>query len=191
MSQALSLAYAEPLHIVRGGGAYLYDADGREYLDLVNNVAHVGHCHPRVVEAGARQMAGLNTNTRYLHGSVVDYARRLAATLPDPLHVCFFVNSGSRPTTSRCGSPRAHTGREDVIVLDHAYHGHLRSTIASQPYKFDGGGAAGRTTSRAARTANRGALDAVAREADARRPAAFFAESLQGCGGQIVYPTAT
>ena len=84
MSQALSLAYRSPLHIVRGRGAYLYDADGREYLDLVNNVAHVGHCHPRVVAAGARQMAELNTNTRYLHGSVIDYARRLAATLPGP-----------------------------------------------------------------------------------------------------------
>ena len=111
MSQALSLAYAEPLHIVRGEGAYLYDADGREYLDLVNNVAHVGHCHPRVVEAGARQMAVLNTNTRYLHGSVIDYARRLAATLPDPLHVCFFVNSGSEANDLALRLAAAHTGR--------------------------------------------------------------------------------
>ena len=74
-------------------------------------------------------MAVLNTNTRYLHGSVIDYARRLAATLPDPLHVCFFVNSGSEANDLALRLARAHTGRDDVIVLDHAYHGHLSSTI--------------------------------------------------------------
>ena len=81
-------------------------------------------------------MAELNTNTRYLHGSVIDYARRLAATLPDPLHVCFFVNSGSEANDLALRLAVAHTGREDVIVLDHAYHGHLRSTIDLSPYKF-------------------------------------------------------
>ncbi|MFL5581475.1 MAG: aminotransferase class III-fold pyridoxal phosphate-dependent enzyme, partial [Gemmatimonadaceae bacterium] len=126
LSRALSLAYEEPLHIVRGEGAHLYDAGGRAYLDLVNNVAHVGHCHPRVVAAGQAQMAVLNTNTRYLHDSVVEYARRLAATFPDPLHVCFFVNSGSEANDLALRLATAHTGREDVIVLDHAYHGHLR-----------------------------------------------------------------
>ena len=184
MSQALSLAYAEPLHIVRGEGAYLYDAHGREYLDLVNNVAHVGHCHPRVVEAGARQMAVLNTNTRYLHGSVIDYARRLAATLPDPLHVCFFVNSGSEANDLALRLAAAHTGREDVIVLDHAYHGHLRSTIALSPYKFRSDRPA--QTHVAALPTEPGALDSLIAQIDA--PAAFFAESVQGCGGQIVYP---
>ena len=184
MSQALSLAYAEPLHIVRGEGAYLYDADGREYLDLVNNVAHVGHCHPRVVEAGARQMAVLNTNTRYLHGSVIDYARRLAATLPDPLHVCFFVNSGSEANDLALRLAAAHTGREDVIVLDHAYHGHLRSTIALSPYKFRSDRP--ERTHVAALPTEPGALESLLAQIDA--PAAFFAESVQGCGGQIVYP---
>jgi 4-aminobutyrate aminotransferase-like enzyme len=188
MSQALSLAYREPLHIVRGRGAYLYDAEGREYLDLVNNVAHVGHCHPRVVAAGQRQMAELNTNTRYLHGSVVDYARRLAATLPDPLHVCFFVNSGSEANDLALRLAAAHTGRDDVIVLDHAYHGHLRSTIALSPYKFDGRGGTGRpATTRVAKLPTAPGALASLRE-QIGTPAAFFAESLQGCGGQIVYP---
>ncbi len=188
MSQALSLAYREPLHIVRGRGAYLYDADGRAYLDLVNNVAHVGHCHPRVVEAGARQMAELNTNTRYLHGSVIDYARALAATLPDPLHVCFFVNSGSEANDLALRLAAAHTGREDVVVLDHAYHGHLRSQIALSPYKFNGAGGTGRPrrTHVAALPTAPDALESLHAQIDA--PAAFFAESLQGCGGQIVYP---
>ena len=152
MSRALSLAYQQPLHIVRGRGAYLYDADDRPYLDLVNNVAHVGHCHPRVVAAGARQMAELNTNTRYLHRSVIDYARALAATLPDPLHVCFFVNSGSEANDLALRLAYAHTGRDEVIVLDHAYHGHLSSTIAISPYKVsEPAGAGGRVADRAGR----------------------------------------
>jgi 4-aminobutyrate aminotransferase-like enzyme/Ser/Thr protein kinase RdoA (MazF antagonist) len=181
MSRTLSLAYEPPLHIVRGRGAYLYDAGGRPYLDLVNNVAHVGHCHPRVVAAGARQMAELNTNTRYLHRSVIDYARALAATLPDPLHVCFFVNSGSEANDLALRLASAHTGRDEVIVLDHAYHGHLSSTIAISPYKV---------SNPRARVA---ALPTEPKALDSLRsaigePAAFFAESVQGCGGQIVYP---
>ena len=74
---SLSVSYRRPLTIVRGWMQHLYDADGRTYLDAVNNVAHVGHCHPRVVEAGRRQMAALNTNTRYLHARLVEYAERL------------------------------------------------------------------------------------------------------------------
>ena len=181
MSRALSLAYQEPLEIVRGRGAYLYDADDRPFLDLVNNVAHVGHCHPRVVAAGARQMAELNTNTRYLHRSVIDYARALAATLPDPLHVCFFVNSGSEANDLALRLAHAHTGRDEVIVLDHAYHGHLSSTIAISPYKVS------KPRARvAALPTEPNALESLRSLIDA--PAAFFAESVQGCGGQIVYP---
>jgi 4-aminobutyrate aminotransferase-like enzyme/Ser/Thr protein kinase RdoA (MazF antagonist) len=190
MSAALSLAYREPLHIVRGRGAHLYDADGRPFLDLVNNVAHVGHCHPRVVAAGHRQMAELNTNTRYLHGSVVDYARRLASTLPDALHVCFFVNSGSEANDLALRLATAHTRREDVVVLEHAYHGHLSSQVALSPYKFDRPGGRGRprTTHVAALPTAAGALESLREQLAAAPPAAFFAESLQGCGGQVVYP---
>ena len=95
LGPSLSLSYRTPLHIVRGEGAYLFDAAGRSYLDCVNNVAHVGHAHPRVVEAGIAQMRVLNTNTRYLHENVVRYAERLTALLADHLEVCFFTNSGS------------------------------------------------------------------------------------------------
>ncbi|MDA0174629.1 aminotransferase class III-fold pyridoxal phosphate-dependent enzyme [Solirubrobacter taibaiensis] len=173
MSRALSLAYAEPLQIVRGEGAYLYDEAGRRFLDLVNNVAHVGHCHPRVVEAGARQMGVLNTNTRYLHGSVIDYARRLAATLPDPLHVCFFVNSGSEANDLALRLARAHTGRDEVAVLDHAYHGHLTSTIELSPYKAPPA---------------RSRVTPLWELPSVERPAAFFAEPILGCAGQVVPP---
>lgn len=95
LGPSLSLSYRSPLHIVRGEGAYLYGADGRAYLDCVNNVAHVGHAHPRVVAAGVAQMRLLNTNTRYLHETVLQYAERLTALLPAHLEVCFFTNSGS------------------------------------------------------------------------------------------------
>ena len=96
VSKSLSVSYREPLHIVRGFGPYLYDESARAYLDLVNNVCHVGHCHPHVVRAAQKQVAVLNTNTRYLHENLVDYASRLTATLPDSLEVCFFRELGER-----------------------------------------------------------------------------------------------
>jgi 4-aminobutyrate aminotransferase-like enzyme/Ser/Thr protein kinase RdoA (MazF antagonist) len=206
MSRALSTAYREPLHIVRGAGAHLYDSSGRAWLDLVNNVCHVGHCHPRVVAAAQRQIETLNTNTRYLHESALEYAGRLAATLPDPLSVCFLVNSGSEANDLALRLARAHTGSDHVLVVDHAYHGHLSSLIAISPYKFDGpGGRGAPDTTHVCPQPDpyRGVLrgtdpgrvyaDAVGERIDelaARglRPAAFFAESLQGCGGQIAYP---
>ncbi|WP_158578503.1 aminotransferase class III-fold pyridoxal phosphate-dependent enzyme [Spongiactinospora rosea] len=208
-SRALGLSYSEPLHIVRGEGAYLYDEADRPWLDMVNNVCHVGHCHPRVVEAVSRQVALLNTNTRYLHESVVAYAHRLVELLPDPLRVCFFVNSGSEANDLALRLASAHTGARDVLVLDHAYHGHLSSQVALSPYKFDGpGGQGGPTTThvcelpdpyrgrlRAGRDDDLGpryaapvASHLATLKSRGLRPAAFFAESLQSCGGQIVYP---
>jgi 4-aminobutyrate aminotransferase-like enzyme/Ser/Thr protein kinase RdoA (MazF antagonist) len=190
VSRALSLAYAEPLHIVRGEGAYLYDDTGRAYLDLVNNVCHVGHAHPRVVAAAAAQMARLNTNTRYLHELLVTYARRLTATLPDPLSVVLLVNSGSEANDLALRLARAHTGARDVLVLEHAYHGNLSSLIEISPYKFDGPGGAGRPGHVGVCALPRSAADAedVRRQAEGRRPAAFIAESLPGVAGQIVLP---
>jgi 4-aminobutyrate aminotransferase-like enzyme/Ser/Thr protein kinase RdoA (MazF antagonist) len=190
VSCALSLAYAEPLRIVRGAGAYLYDDAGRAYLDLVNNVCHVGHAHPRVVRAAAEQMARLNTNTRYLHDLLVTYARRLAATLPDPLSVVFLVNSGSEANDLALRLAGAHTGARDVLVLDHAYHGNLSSLIDISPYKFAGPGGAGRPEHVHVCRLPRSARDAddVRRHAERRRPAAFIAESLPGVAGQVVLP---
>src|SRR5262249_52287876 len=126
----------------------------------------------------------LNTNTRYLHQSVIDYAGRLAATFPDPLHVCFFVNSGSEANDLALRLAFAHTGRREVVVLDHAYHGHLSSTIALSPYKFKSDRPD--LTHGAALPVEPDALDSL--RAAIGEPAAFFAESLQGCGGQLVYP---
>jgi 4-aminobutyrate aminotransferase-like enzyme len=143
LGPSLSLSYRTPLHIVRGEGAYLYDADGRAYLDCVNNVAHVGHAHPRVVEAGVTQMRLLNTNTRYLHENVVRYAERLTALLPDHLAVCFFTNSGSEANELALRLARAATGRPDVATVESAYHGNTQRLVEISPYKFAGPGGAG------------------------------------------------
>lgn len=139
----LKLAYKNPVKIVRGWMQYLYDEEGRKYLDAYNNVAHVGHCHPRIVRAGQDQMALLNTNTRYLHDLINCYAERLTATLPAPLRVCFFVNSGSEANELALRLARAHTNARDLIVLDHAYHGNTTTLIDISPYKHDGPGGGG------------------------------------------------
>jgi 4-aminobutyrate aminotransferase-like enzyme len=136
----LSVAYRKPLHITRGSMQYLWDADGRCYLDAYNNVPHVGHCHPHVVQAGQEQMARLNTNTRYLHELVLRYAERLAASLPDPLGICYFVNSGSEANELALRLARAYTGTRNLIVLEHAYHGNTTTMIDISPYKHRGPG---------------------------------------------------
>lgn len=139
----LSIAYKRPLKIVRGQGQFLYDQEGQAYLDCVNNVPHVGHNHPRVVEAGRRQMGILNTNTRYLHDLILEYARELVELLPENLSRVYFVNSGSEANELALRMARAHTGRKDVVVVEGAYHGHTSSLVDISPYKFDGPGGAG------------------------------------------------
>jgi 4-aminobutyrate aminotransferase-like enzyme/Ser/Thr protein kinase RdoA (MazF antagonist) len=187
LGRNLSLSYKRPLHIVRGQGQYLYDAEGRQYLDGVNNVAHVGHSHPRVVEAVARQMAILNTNTRYLHENILRYAARLTAKLPKPLRVCYFVNSGSEANELALRLARAHTRRRDIIVLDAAYHGNTTTLIDISPYKHNGPGGEGTPPwVRVARSWTDPA--AVAELARACPPAAFICEPILSCAGQIVLP---
>ncbi len=95
MGAGAELFYEKPLHLVRGAGVWLYDAQGRAYLDVYNNVPHVGHTHPTVVAAIQRQTAILATHTRYLHENILEYAEQLTARLPAHLDACIFVNSGS------------------------------------------------------------------------------------------------
>src|SRR5262249_12582966 len=129
--------------IVKGWKQYLYDEGGRAYLDAVNNVAHVGHCHPRVVKAAAEQMMVLNTNTRYLHQNIALFSERLCSTLPTPLSVCFLVCSGSEANELALRLARAHSKGTNIICIDGAYHGNTSSLIDVSPYKFDGPGGAG------------------------------------------------
>lgn len=208
LGPSLSLAYREPLHIVRGWKQHLFDAGGQAYLDGVNNVCHVGHCHPRVVAAARRQMGVLNTNTRYLNANLVEYADRLAATLPDPLGVCFLVNSGSEANELALRMAHAYTGRDDLIVVDGAYHGNTAATVAASPYKFDGPGGEGPAPhvhtvpmpddyrgahrrsdpDRGRRYAQAVAETVRITQDRGSGPSAFICESLLGCGGQIELP---
>ncbi|XP_029439367.1 5-phosphohydroxy-L-lysine phospho-lyase-like isoform X2 [Rhinatrema bivittatum] len=126
----------DPVKIVRAEGQYIYDEKGRQYLDCINNVSHVGHCHPIVIKAEHEQSKLLNTNTRYLHDNLVEYARRLSKTLPEKLCIYYFLNSGSEANDLALRLARQYTKHQDVIVLDHAYHGHLTSLIDISPYKF-------------------------------------------------------
>ena len=143
ISQALSIAHGSPLHIVRGEMQYLHASDGTRYLDLVNNVSHVGHCNPHVVEAGQRQMAVLNTNSRIVYPGRTEYLSRLASTLPDALSIGFMVNSGSEANELAVRLARAHTGNHDMTVIEGAYHGHTGMLIDLSPYKFRGPGGKG------------------------------------------------
>ena len=200
----LSLSYSEPLKIVRGEGQYLFDDDGRRYLDLVNNVCHVGHCHPHVVAAAQAQMAELNTNTRYLHDNLAEYSLRLTGTLPEGLEVCFFTNSGTEANDLALRLARTHTGSKEIIVLDHAYHGHSPSLVEISPYKCEGPGGEGLAEHAHKvpmpdpyRGPHRGpdagvgyadeVRTAIAEiESTGRNLGAFMAESLIGCGGQVI-----
>ncbi len=185
----LSIAYEKPLNIVRGEMQYLYDDDGRRYLDAYNNVAHVGHCHAKVVAAGQQQMQLLNTNTRYLSELILEYAERLAATLPDPLNVCYFVNSGSEANELALRLARAHTKARDLIVLDHGYHGNTTTLIDISPYKHDGPGGEG-----APSWVHKAPLPVSDKDTEhvvhlIREPlCGFIAESMPSVAGQIVLP---
>jgi 4-aminobutyrate aminotransferase-like enzyme/Ser/Thr protein kinase RdoA (MazF antagonist) len=137
LGRGLSLSYSEPLHIVRGEGVWLYDGDGRAYLDAYNNVAHVGHCHPQVVAAIAGQSAQLNTNTRYLHSTVLDYAERLTRLMPDGLDVCVFVNSGSEANDIAWRMAKAFTGQDGALIMENAYHGGTDAVVALSPEEFE------------------------------------------------------
>ena len=117
---SLKLSYSEPVKIVRGWMQYLYDQEGRKYIDAYNNVPHVGHCHPRVVRAATSQLAVLNTNTRYLHDNIILYARRLLEFFPPPLQVCYFVNSGSEANELALRLARSATGQKYIIVQESA-----------------------------------------------------------------------
>src|SRR5689334_15947791 len=196
----LSLSYRNPVKIVRGEMQYLFDDEGRRYLDAYNNVAHVGHCHPRVVAAGVEQMRILNTNTRYLHDLILRYAERLTATLPEPLRVCYFVNSGSEANELALRLARTHTKARDMIVLDHAYHGNTTTLIDLSPYKHDGPGRNGAPEwvhkvplpargDESVRTVGRDLTEKVRDlQQQGRELCGFIAESMPSVAGQIVLP---
>ncbi len=205
LGPSLSTSYRDHLSIVRGEGAWLFDHEGRGYLDCVNNVAHVGHANPHVVAAIARQAAVLNTNTRYLHRTILDYAERLAATFPAPLSVVYFTNSGSEANELALRIARTVTGRHDIVALDWGYHGNTNDLVEISAYKFNRKGGPGKPAHThlaelpdpyrglhgddgPAYAQSVATAAAAATEHNGRGPAAFIAESISGCGGQVVFP---
>ena len=129
LGPAYRLFYEKPLHLVRGEGVFLFDTAGERYLDAYNNVASLGHCHPRVVEAITSQTAVLNTHTRYLHEGIVDYAETLTATFPAALSQTMFTCTGSEANDLAVRIARYVTGGTGIICTDLAYHG-LTSAVA-------------------------------------------------------------
>ena len=115
--------FENPVHLVKGEGVWVWDADGRKYLDCYNNVPHVGHCHPNVVAAIAAQAAILNTHTRYLHDGIIDYAERLTAKFQPQLNQLIMVCSGSEANDIALRMAQAMTGKTGIISTDNTYHG--------------------------------------------------------------------
>lgn len=207
LGPSLSLSYNAPLMITRGDGVRLFDEHGNAYLDCVNNVNCVGHCHPRVVQAAHEQSMQINTNTRYLHPNIVTYAEQLTATLPDPLNVCYIVNSGTEANELALRLARTYTRRAGIVALTAGYHGNTQGLIDVSSYKCERAGGSGppphvrfapcpdpyRGPHRGADTGPAYAKDverAIRSLFDAGHPvAAFLAESMSGCGGQIIPPT--
>lgn len=205
---SLSIEYRNPVKIERGWMQYLYDETGLRYLDGYNNVPHVGHCHPRVIKAAQSQMGVLNTNTRYLHDFLNHYAERLCATMPEPLGVCFFLNSATEANELALRLTRTHTRQRDLIVLEGAYHGHTTTLIDISPYKHDGPGGAGAPSwvhtapiadvyrgphKKNDPRAGRKYAEPVGEIIDELRRAGrglagFIAESCPSVGGQIIFP---
>lgn len=206
LGKSLSLSYSEPIQMLRGDDVYLLDQFGQKYLDTCNNVAHVGHEHPAVVAAGQAQMAVLNTNSRYLHPAVINFTKTLLETLPDELSVVHLVNSGSEANELALRMARACTGGRDVIALEAGYHGNSNACIDISSYKFDGNGGQGAPdhthivplpdTFRGLYRGDDAAMlyashvDQVIErlQQQNRLPAAFIAESIVSCGGQIELP---
>ncbi len=205
-SAVQSISFGNPVKFIRGRGSYLIDERGRSFLDLYNNVCHVGHCHPHVVRAGQQQMAQLNTNSRYLTEAHVAYAERLASRLPSALDTVFLVNSGTEANELALRLACTHTGHNDIWVVENAYHGHTRRLIDVSPYKFLGPGGKGKSEPWAhvvsmpdgfrgaykGQTVETGVAygEAVGDSirAAARPVGAFLAETLPSCGGQVIPP---
>ncbi len=124
------LFYQQPVHIVKGEGVWMYDADGKRYLDVYNNVPNVGHCHPHVVEALCSQAKTLNVHTRYLHEKIVEYGEKLTAKFDDSLSMLFLTCTGSEANEVALRMARNHSGGMGIICTNATYHGNTTAVDA-------------------------------------------------------------
>lgn len=208
LGRNLSISYRRPIAMARAYMQYMVDENGQRYLDMYNNVPHVGHNNPHVVKAAQKQLGILNTNTRYLNKDLVRYAERLTATLPNPLSVVFMTASGSEANELALRLARTYTNNYDMVVMTSGYHGHTTSMIDISQYKFAGPGGKGAPEwvhlvpvadgyrgefkygdtdagERYARSVKQVISEAKAR---GRSIAGFICETFPSVGGQIVLP---
>ncbi|MBC8401836.1 MAG: aminotransferase class III-fold pyridoxal phosphate-dependent enzyme [Candidatus Marinimicrobia bacterium] len=202
ISPILSLSYSKPIPMKKAAFQYMYDAYGNTYLDAYNNIPHVGHSHPQVVEAAQTQIAKLNTNTRYLYDLLPEYAERLLAKFPTSLNKVYFVNSGSAASDLAIRLAQAYTGFKNLMVIEHGYHGNTQIGMDISDYKFGNKAGQGQKkhilktvipdTYRGKYTINDGsagkmyALEALEQIKHSDSPiAAFISEPILGCAGQV------
>lgn len=200
ISPILSVSYRQPIYMQGAAFQYMYDAQGNTFLDAYNNIPHVGHQHPQVVEAGQKQMATLNTNTRYLYDQLEAYAAKLLAKFPDPLNKVYFVNSGSAASDLAVRLAQNYTGHQAMMVMEHGYHGNTRLGIDISHYKYTSKGGKGqpahiieapipdtyRGELKGADAGQHYAAEAIQKLHAADQPVAgFIAEPIIGCGGQV------
>jgi len=202
MSSILSVSYSTPVYMKGAAFQYMYDAYGNTFLDAYNNIPQVGHSHPKVVEAGQRQMAKLNTNTRYLYDSLNEYAEKLLSKFAGSLDKVFFVNSGSAATDLALRMAEVHTGSKRTMVMEHGYHGNTLSAVDVSYYKFSNPKGTGRKehivvtpipdtyrgkyTNDDGNAGRRYAEEAAQLVKNSDSPiGTFICEPMLGCGGQV------
>jgi 4-aminobutyrate aminotransferase-like enzyme len=205
ISPILSLSYKEPIHMSRSAFQYMYDTEGNTFLDAYNNIPHVGHSHPKVVRAGKKQMAKLNTNTRYIYDELAVYAEKLLSYFPATLNKVFFVNSGSAASDLAIRMANTHTRSTHMMVMELGYHGNTQTSIEISDYKFNnpkGSGQKehiiktslpdtykGKYTSDMPNAGKQYGLDAVTQIRNSEVPiSAFISEPVVGCAGQVPLP---
>ncbi|CAB3409374.1 unnamed protein product [Caenorhabditis bovis] len=206
----------DPFMVSRASMQYIYDENGKQFLDCISNVQHVGHCHPKVVDAISKQLATSTCNVRFVSTALTDCAEQILATLPG-LDTVLFCNSGSEANDLALRLARDYTKHTDAVVIEHAYHGHVTTTMEMSPYKFDHGSTVAQPEwvhvapcpdvyrgkhrlsddelndeSKLIKTGKMYSDDVLAiienAEKKGRTIAAYFAEALQSCGGQVIPP---
>lgn len=201
LSPALSLSYETPIQMSRSAFQFMYDTEGNTILDAYNNIMLVGHCHPKVVEAGQRTLARLNTNTRYIYEELLSYSEKLLAKFPAHLNKVFFVNSGSAASDLAIRMAKTHTKKDKIMVLEHGYHGNTQYGIDISHYKYNHKGGKGKAESIVETAMPKVYNSGFSSESEATAHyvkfaqkqiketnndiAAFIAEPIVGCGGQV------
>ncbi len=205
ISPILSLSYEEPIQMSQSAFQYMYDTSGNTFLDAYNNIPHVGHSHPKVVTAGQKQMAKLNTNTRYIFKELAIYAEKLLSHFPAELNKVYFVNSGSAASDLAIRMANNHTNSHHMMVMELGYHGNTQTAIEISDYKFNnpkGNGQKqhviktalpdtykGKYQNETTHPGKRYGADAAEQISNSDVPiSAFISEPVVGCAGQVPLP---